>query len=315
MEKEVLIRYIAGEVTEQEKTEVIRWLDDHPENMREYLALRKLFDITLWQEVNEKNEHITPESDIRKPVIRKMLTELLKIAAILLFGFLIFKAFYKPEPSSPLVMQTIKVPAGQRAEVTLADGSQVWLNANTTFTFPNFFNDAKREVILQGEGYFTVTHRSNQPFTVKTGKYDVRVHGTEFNVLTYPAEDEFEVSLLKGTVEVCPSGSETGILLQPDIKVTLQGNQLVKSAISHSGYFLWKEGIICFDDEAFPDMVRKLELFFDLKINVENSKILNYRCTGKFRSKDGVEHVLKVLQLNSKFSYSIDDKQNIITIR
>jgi transmembrane sensor len=315
MKKAVLIRYLAGEATEEEKAEVVQWLDASPENMREFLALRKLFDITLWQEAKEKSENETLETDIRKPFIRKLLPEMIKIAAILVIGFLIFRVFYKPEPPSPIVMQTVKVPAGQRAEVTLADGSRVWLNANTTFIFPNYFKDAKREVTIQGEGYFTVSRLNDQPFIVNTGKYDIRVHGTEFNVLAYPEADEFEVSLLKGSVEVCKSGSENGVVLLPNQKVFLQHHRLVTSAITHSGYFLWKEGIICFDNEAFPELLRKLELYFDLKINVENSKILSYRCTGKFRSKDGVEHVLKVLQLSNKFSYSIDDKQNIITIR
>jgi ferric-dicitrate binding protein FerR (iron transport regulator) len=315
MEKAVLIRYLAGDATAEEKAGVVQWLDAGPENMREYLALRKLFDITLWQDANQQSEFKTAETDIRKPLIRKMLTELVKIAAILLIGFLIFRVFYTPEPSSPVVMQTVKVPAGQRAEVTLADGSQVWLNANTTFTFPNYFKDSKREVTIQGEGYFTVSRLKDQPFIVNTGKYDVRVHGTEFNVLAYSGTNDFEVSLLKGSIEVYNPVTGNGMVVYPDQKVFLRYNRLVTSSITHPGYFLWKEGIISFDNEAFPDLVRKLELFFDVKINVENNKILSYRCTGKFRSKDGVEHVLKVLQLSNKFNYSIDDKKNLITIR
>jgi transmembrane sensor len=314
MEKSVLIRYIAGEATAQEKSEVTEWLEASPENMREFLALHKLFDITMWQESSEKKKFNTQGTGIRKPVIRNILNETVKIAAIFLLCFLIFRAFYKEKPFSPVVMHTVRVPAGQRAEITLADGSHVWLNANTIFTFPNNFEDKTREVTLLGEGYFNVTHSTTRPFIVKTGAYDIRVLGTEFDALAYPAENEFEVSLLNGAVEICKSGTDNGVLLKPDKKITLKNNQLIASDITHSGYFLWKDGIICFDNEAFPELVRKLELYFDLKILVENKKILNYRCTGKFRSKDGVEHILRVLQLSNKFRYSIDDKRNIIII-
>jgi len=77
---------------------------------------------------------------------------------------------------------------------------------------------------------------------------------------------------------------------------------------------LWKEGIISFQDESFTELVNKLQLYFDMKIEVKNDKILNYRCTGKFRTKDGVEHILKVLQLRNKFDYTIDEKTNTIII-
>jgi len=215
---------------------------------------------------------------------------------------------------NPVAMQTLHVPAGQRAEITLEDGTKVWLNAKTTLTFPNQFSGKTREVKLDGEGFFDVTHNKLKPFIVNTEKYNIKVWGTKFNLMAYSGKGIFETSLLEGSVEVLNTGSAKGVMIRPDERIFQKDNQLIIAPIIHMNHFLWKDGIISFDDETFPEIVNKLELYFDLKIIVKNNKILNYHCTGKFRMKDGVEHILKVLQLSNKFSYKIDDKQNIIAI-
>jgi ferric-dicitrate binding protein FerR (iron transport regulator) len=314
MDKKLLLRYISGETTEKEKEEITEWLDADVENMQEFLALRKLNDITIWQyDPQSQQNHQKDGPRILWQSSKKIMTEVLKVAAVLVLAFILFRYFDKAgfEHAST---QTLYVPAGQRALLTLSDSSKVWLNANTTFTFPNTFSSGTREVTLEGEGYFDIAHNASQPFVVKAGKYDIKVLGTEFNVLAYTENPEFEVSLLSGSVEVIRAGGKNGRLITPGQRIFMEKNSLRIAPIEHASYFMWKEGLISFDDEAFPEMVRKLERYFDLKIIVKNDKILQYRCTGKFRTKDGIEHILKVLQLSNRFDYSIDDKINVITI-
>ncbi len=315
MDHELLKRYISGDASNREKMEVAEWLDAAPENMREFLALRKLYDITLWNQKNEGVKAIRPQKSKTIFLSGRFLTEFAKVAAIFVLAFLAIKYLSPTTPENePIVLQTIHVPAGQRAELTLVDGTKVWLNAKTTLTFPNRFSADSRNVTLDGEGYFDVTSNKKQPFKVKTAKYDIKVWGTEFNVMAYSGSDIFETSLLEGSVELLKSGAEKGAMIRPNERIYLKDNQLVRATIVHYNHFLWKEGLISFDNESFPEMVSKLELYFDLKIEVKNDKILNYRCTGKFRTKDGVEHILKVLQLSNKFRFTIDDKLNLITI-
>lgn len=310
MNKKLLLRYIAGELTDEEKVKVVRWIDASVENMNEFLALRKLHDITLWQN-SSSNERNNKYSYRISP--KKIAVEFFKIAAVLVVAFIIFN--YNDHGSSGNEStQTLYVPPGQRALLTLSDSSRVWLNANSTFTFPGHFSNSYREVTLEGEGYFEVVHNASHPFVVKTEKYDIKVLGTEFNVMAYPGNKEFEVSLLKGEVEVVEPGEDKGLVMMPGQLVYLKDNRLHSSAIQHANYYLWKEGVISFDDELFPEMVKKLELCFNVKIIVKNEKILKYRCTGKFRISDGIEHILKVLQLKNEFSYTIDDKLNVIII-
>jgi transmembrane sensor len=315
MNTELLIKYIEGDATDLEKVSVTNWLDADTENMKEYLALHKLHDITIWQtSPTAKSEQETTSKDSRRS--RKItFSEVMKYAAILVVAIIVSRYVF-PEIKSvdQVAMQSLYVPAGQRAEITLEDGTKVWLNANTTLTFPNQFSGKTREVSINGEGYFEVVSNKLKPFIVKTDKYNIKVLGTKFNVMAYSGNKKFETALFEGTVEVLKPGGSKGTLIQPDQRIFQENEQLSIAPITDLNHQLWKEGIISFQDESFTELVNKLQLYFDMKIEVKNDKILNYQCTGKFRTKDGVEHILKVLQLRNKFNYTIDEKTNTITI-
>ena len=319
MEKELLLKYIQGDCTENEKIAITKWLDSDPEHMKEFFALRKLYDITIWQLPISFNAGQKESRNIRFRKWKNVYVEAAKIAAVLVLAFfvsyfLIYKSQHE-ETIPPVVMQTLHVPAGQRAEITLEDGSKVWLNAQSTLVFPNHFSNKKREVQMDGEGYFEVTSNKEKPFIVKTTSFDVKVLGTTFNLMAYSGSDYFETALFEGAVEVSKPNGTNNVILHPNERIYLENNKLFIAPIVHMDHFLWKDGIISFDDEPFLEMVKKLELYFDLKIIVKNDNIQKYRCTGKFRTKDGVEHILKVLQLSNRFSYTIDEKLNIITIK
>jgi len=314
--EDLLLKYINGDCTDEEKVTIADWLDADPKNMKEYLALRKLNDIMIWQ----TDADVAPQKKIKEKTVsrrgNKYLIEVLKIAAIFVFAFLI-SHYFLPGNISQIhegTLQTLRIPAGQRAEITLGDGTKVWLNAKTTLTFPDQFSEDVRQVRLDGEGFFDVSPDKSRPFIVSTAKHQVKVWGTKFNLMAYSNSEGFETSLLEGAVEVLTPGSSTGLMLKPNEQATLKDGQMVVGSIHNMDHFLWREGILSFDNAAFTELVHQLELYFDLTIEVKNNRVLNYRCTGKFRTKDGVEHILKVLQLENKFSYTIDDKRSKITI-
>ena len=308
--KELLQRYIKGEVSEKERLKIASWLDESPENMREFLVLRKLYDISLWQANTDKTNSV-------KKVhysIRKIMAEILKIAAIFLIGFWGSKQL-QIQQSNKKQMQTIHVPAGQRAEVTLADGTHVWLNSRSTLKFPEQFSANTRNVELDGEGYFSVQHNENSPFTVHTQNHDVQVLGTEFNVKAYHNTSLFETALLKGSVKISSPNLRNGLQLKPNEIVSIENRMLKKSTINNSDYFKWKEGLFCFENESIQDLIKKLELYYDTTIEIQRPSLLKHHYSGKFRIQDGIEHVLKVLQLKHKFTYIKDDDKNLIIIK
>lgn len=315
MEK-ILIKYINGDCSDEEKVTVAKWLDSDPNNMKEYLALRKLNDMMIWQ--TDPDVAFQEKSKERIPVRRgnRYYIEAFKIAAIFIIALLVSRYFLPDNVTNDVMspIQILHVPAGQRAEITLGDGTRVWLNAKTTLSFPTQFSGNAREVKLDGEGFFDVTPDKSKPFIVSTAKYDVKVWGTKFNLMAYSGAGTFETSLLEGAVEVLRRGSSSGFMLNPDEQVHIKEGKMVVTPILNMGHFLWREGILSFDNVPFSELINQLELYFDLEIEIENNRILNYHCTGKFRAKDGVEHILKVLQLENKFSYRKDDQLNKITI-
>lgn len=313
MNPELLQKYIAGNATEAEKQRVTEWIQENPENMREYMAQRKLHDMALW-----RTEPVAEENSRERKhfSLRGVYMEAAKIAAVL--AIVLLGTHYwtgKHQVPEDKTWQSIYVPAGQRAELMLADGTKVWLNSRSTLTFPGSFKGDIRNVKLDGEGYFAVTKNVEQPFIVETNKCNVKVLGTEFNVMAYAADSVWETSLLKGAVEILvPGSNNSGMRLEPNMMASLKGNRLVKGRIKEADYFLWREGLLCFNDISVRDMIEKLKLYYGVDIVVNNTRILKNRYTGKFRTKDGVEHVLKVLKLNNKFTYTKDDETNVITI-
>ena len=247
MNPELLQKYIAGNATEAEKQRVTEWIQENPENMREYMAQRKLHDMALWrtEPVAEENSRERKHFSLRGGCM-----EAAKIAAVL--AIVLLGTHYwtgKHQVPEDKTWQSIYVPAGQRAELMLADGTKVWLNSRSTLTFPGSFKGNIRNVKLDGEGYFAVTKNVEQPFIVETNKCNVKVLGTEFNVMAYAADSVWETSLLEGAVEILvPGSNNSGMRLEPNMMASLKGNRLVKGRIKEADYFLWREGLLCFND-------------------------------------------------------------------
>ena len=155
---------------------------------------------------------------------------------------------------------------------------EVWLNSRSTLTFPGSFKGDIRNVKLDGEGYFAVTKNVEQPFIVETNKCNVKVLGTEFNVMAYAADSVWETSLLEGAVEILvPGSNNSGMRLEPNTMASLKGNRLVKGRIKEADYFLWREGLLCFNDISVRDMIEKLKLYYGVDIVVNNTRILKNR--------------------------------------
>jgi ferric-dicitrate binding protein FerR (iron transport regulator) len=318
MNDETLQRYIEGYSSRQEKEEMAEWILSNEENKRHYLLLRRLYDAIIMSDPNisdaSDEKHQLPTA---KPIFRRMLYEVVKIAAVFLIFFGIYH-FLLPDkqgmPESAVSMVTLHVPDGQRTEITLADGTKVWLNANTTLTFPSLFLGKERKVELNGEAYFEVTHNESKKFIVQTEPYQVNVLGTEFNVKAYRQNQGFETSLVRGSVEIASSQTGEKLRLTPDQRAYFKDGHLAIATLPNHDHFLWKEGILVFEYKSIREIFDELQLYFDVKIEVKNKKLPNTLFTGKFRTKDGIEHVLKVLQHRHKFNYTKDSELNKIVI-
>ncbi len=312
MEKELLYKYFAGDTTTEEEVRIMDWAEESPENYRKYLEERKLWNALLIHYDNniEQEKKRIDVSHGRRFNLWKVACMAASFALLLTVSWMLYI-----NNSAEENLQSVIVPAGHRVQLVLEDGTKVWLNSKTKLTYPTNFGDKIREVSLDGEGFFEVTHNEKKPFIVKTKKYDIKVLGTTFNVYAYNShESVFETSLLHGSVDVSSNSTSHHVLLKTREKVTEINGILQKSNIDNLDRYRWKDGLLCLDDVPFAELMSKFSAYYDIQINIENPTVLDYRCTGKFRQNDGVEYALKVIQKDLKFNYVRDDESNTITI-
>ena len=215
-----------------------------------------------------------------------------------------------------VAMQTITVPAGQRVNLDLPDGSNVWLNAGTTMKYPVSFMKGKREVMLDGEAYFEVAHNEKSLSWCGRMQWMWEVLGTKFNVEAYSKKAVFEASLMQGKIRVKSSHNEkTAVVLLPNYKTTLKDGRLVVHKIDDYNVYRWKEGLYCFKSKPFTQIMEDLERYYDLKIQVDKKSIESVALTGKFRISDGLDYALRVLQKDVSFTYRRDKDNDVIYIK
>ena len=313
MEKETLYKFFDGKASREEKEAVRIWLESSPENEQELFKEREFFDAMILS----GSTKVAGMEKKSRPFYRTVLLEAIKIAAVFVITVACGTYFYKSEIRKiGEAMNTIKVPAGQRANLTLPDGTNVWLNARSEMRYPAVFTGNKREITLDGEAYFEVTHNEDKPFVVQTNKCNVEVLGTKFNVEAYSDSEDFCTSLMEGSVRVSDKGnpSET-VLLSPNHMVSLENGQLSTSPILDFDVFRWKEGLICFRNMNFEQLMLRFEKCYGVRIVVENKHLVNYICSGKFRISDGIDNALRILQKDAKYSFERNNDESVIYIK
>jgi ferric-dicitrate binding protein FerR (iron transport regulator) len=311
IDRDLLHRYLLGDSSEEENVQIVRWVDEDPKHYDELKALGIIYDAKIWfQDKNVHTEKAAPISSSNR--FKHIIIEICKIAAVFVIGFLLNNIVQQFTPAAKSKMLSFYAPVGQRAELTLDDGTHVWLNANSRIIYPAQFDAKQRNVTLQGEAYFKVTHNAKRPFIVNAEGYRIKVLGTEFNVQAY-SKSRFETDLLHGSVHIITPNNQIA-KLKPGTRIYMKDNQTVKGCISHPEHFEWRDGLISFKEESLDDIFKKIELYYDVSITTNNKELLNTHFSGKFRVRDGVEHIMKVLQIANHFIYKINDNRNKITI-
>lgn len=311
MDKEKLYRFFEGNVTVEEGMEIRDWMEASAENKRIFMKEHKLFNAILLQD--KRRIAAVPGQSKLRTILK---SDWLRVAAIA-FITLSLNAVYQHyvADNKELAMSIVSVPAGQRTNVTLPDGTNVWLNARTTIRFPEKFSTRNRTVELMGEGYFDVVKDEERPFIVKTDKYSIEVLGTKFDVEAYPDEEKFVTTLMQGSVKLTSQASPSHqVTLKPEHKATQKDGRLEVSKVTDFNPYRWKEGLISFKDEPFLTIMKDLEKYYGFKIIINNQDVLKYSYTGSFRQTDGVDYALRVLQNDISFSYKKDNETQIINI-
>ena len=307
--EELLRRYIHGEVSDEERIRVAQWLDEDSSHMREFMALRKLYDISLWQSGKEETSE---RKEISGGRVRRMAFEVLKIAAVLVVGFWVSTLIADWRPEATALTQAVHVPAGQRAELTLADGTDVWLNSGSTLRFPDRFAADSREVVLEGEGYFFVSRDEERPFTVRTARHAIRVLGTEFNVKAYPDEREERTTLVEGSVGLRHAGKV--YMLRPnDQAVVEEGREVRLTRVDARKEGLWRTGMFVFERETLESLMGELARWYNVTVFYTNERLKTLHFSGELDRYEDIGRILHMVGLTTDVTFSLQGRTVIVS--
>ncbi len=323
--QDLIPKYISGDISMEERKKLLKNIKEDKTVHDEFVDALNLHGLIGWlPKEYDSIEKIPQLISLKKECAHKhfelkYLYRYVAVACIaVLSTWLINKALYKsPLPElSKVAYEEVYVPVGQHAQVTLQDGTKVLLNSRTTLRYPNHFINGERKVELDGEGYFEVAKNKKRPFIVCTEKVSVKVLGTKFNVFAYKETNAFAAFLLEGSVKLYKNDDETcNIMMSPHDKVSLTNGLFVKRHFDDADFISWKDGIYTFNDMRLEDIMKKLEIYYDIHIVIENRNLCNFRYSGKFRQIDGLENVLQILQKVHSFTYTEDNANKKIIIR
>lgn len=209
-------------------------------------------------------------------------------------GELVYSFAANANPNSTAI-NTVSTPRGGQYHLVLADGTNVWLNANSSIKFPVVFTKNERNVEITGEVYFEVFKNKMKPFTVSTGESEIRVLGTHFNVNAYDDEAVEQTTLLEGSIEL-KRGAEKRILVPGNqASFAKSSNHIsIKDADDLEAVIAWKNGYFQFDHADLQSVMRQVSRWYNVKVNYKGP-ILNKEYSGKIPRKTTAEKLIEML--------------------
>jgi ferric-dicitrate binding protein FerR (iron transport regulator) len=209
---------------------------------------------------------------------------------------------------------TLITPNGGQYAVTLADGTKVWLNAESSLTYPVAFAGSERKVTITGEAYFEVVHHEKMPFKVQVENEVIEDLGTQFNVNAYADEPVIKTALLEGSVKVSLSSqsADQGVKLQPGEQATLdkEGQIHVVKSMNIKDAVAWKNGYFQFQNDSISTIMRQAARWYNVDISYHGN--ISQLFTGKVPRNVNISTLLNILESTGWVHFSIKNREIVV---
>lgn len=305
----LISRFLNGDCTSEENQQLKEWIEESPENKKEFLALKDIWDSSRkYHDRAEVQLALFYKNQLEKANQSRIrwIRYSAAVAAIIVFGLVVWGLLPQSTTSQPDKFQVFSVPLGSRSKVLLADGTEVNLNSGSELRYSSGYSSANRVVYLKGEGYFQVKSDKDHPFIVKTTDFDVVATGTSFNVCSYLNNRYSNTTLAEGKVHIQMNSSGQLFDVKQGDKFELNRNSMkyVLAKADIESEVAWKNGEFIFQKIPFPDLVQRLERWYDVKLNYSGQELQNFAFTGRFKNQETIWQVLDALKLTSPIDYS-----------
>jgi len=303
-------KYLHNEATEEEKLLLINLLrrDKDLDHFVEKMLQQSHPEL---DETTEQRMHAQIRStisqgrkrSIRSASLRRAIQWAAMIILPLLSALLVYLLTSDQLPGNNRV--TITAPNGEKAIVTLADGSRVWINSGSSLTYGNDFNHHQRKVSLDGEAYFEVAKDAQHPFIVQTREMDIQALGTAFNVSAYSNENYASTVLVEGKIKVNVRGQEEMLTENDRAIVDKANHSLSTDRVYASDFIQWKDGNLYFENSSFDEIANTLSRVFNVEIRFASEKLRSIRFTGTL-GNSSIRNALDILSLTSAMHYEMN---------
>ncbi|MDR1259325.1 MAG: FecR domain-containing protein [Tannerellaceae bacterium] len=326
MDDQLLIRFLTHRCREEELRQISRWIATDKSNadwlfeMEQIWSLKDELRFSDEQKISRAYNRFVSGMEA-KPAMKpgkRVFISVMKYAAAAVIILLLSVNLYRmlEEEEVPLSMNIVEVPMGERASLTLSDGTKVWLNADTRFYYPSRFMSKKRggrEVMIDGEGYFEVAKDEKRPFVVKGDLFDISVLGTEFNVKAHKNEPA-EISLKEGKIKVGTPGRDDPMILSPNDQIQVSTNGKTRlQQIDMSTVNSWTNGEIAFKDEPLSVIIKTLERKFNTPIVLVDRDLSDELFHCRTSSEKTLPEVLDLLKDTRRMNYRFENNKVLIT--
>ncbi|MBR8534688.1 FecR domain-containing protein [Carboxylicivirga sediminis] len=319
MSEDVLIQYIKRELPADEMDKVTHQLKLDKELFHQYIQLKDIWDYTgLTSDVHQYDvkrewKRLPVRSAGRTGFMR--LVGIAGIAAAVVIAFFVGQLIEKGSDNNALLSgaHVFTAPEGQITNVTLADGSTVVLNEGSSLSVPLNFGTDNRSVELSGEGYFDVSKNKELVFSVKSGKQEVKVLGTVFNIRAYTAEDKMITTLEEGIVRW--EMEEHHITLKPGMQVvydTRLGN-IEQNTVDIHSVKQWALGRYLYEDAGLKEIVAVIEKWYGVTVNWQPADFAGQHFNGVIKRSASLEETLELMKVMLPIEYTINGQQ--VTIK
>ena len=218
-----------------------------------------------------------------------------------------------------LVFNTLVVPYGKQTQITLSDGSKVWLNSGSKLVYPANMKE-KRKVYIEGEAVFDVTHSEQHPFFVATKDFEIKVLGTVFNVSAYADDDVSSTVLERGKIELDAKGKslfhKKRLTILPGTMAVFNSSEKVfhQQEVDTQDYMSWRDGYFIFKNEPLANIIKKLERYYNIEIVLQSKDLGKEEFSGNLNLKNTPEEVLKVIAETTPFLVRYENQKLIINL-
>jgi transmembrane sensor len=227
-------------------------------------------------------------------------------------GQLLYAGLNSAQGESALAYNTITTPKGGQYQITLVDGTRVWLNASSSLHYPTVFNGAERKVQLTGEAYFEVAKNPKMPFRVMSNGQVTEVLGTHFNINSYQDEPGTTITLLEGSVRVLDPKSEAAVMLKPGQQSSSEAGGRIKVAnVNPEQFVAWKDGKFVFTNANIESIMRQVSRWYNVEIEYKGSASKE-KFGGRTSRFTNVAELLEILELTDHVQFEIEGRRIIV---